>query len=420
MKNFAHQYNKPEKFRKALEAIEALRAKGKDPGDEFTLGAELARRSVYNLGGEGPLRKRLAVQRRKPSSNQVPRAVARETTRTLRDLRFIDEALELTSSGRALLGSPSASDEERALWRAALLGLTLEDKSGNASHPVLILLRLVERWPIYHRDGMELALEAKDDGQVELDRVLRLLQLSSDDRLEKLGVSKSRRNNARKIFPALAEHAGLIEQQSTRHPWTLTQLGKQAVEAGGELGPSTGRQRSSRGPLRFRSAPRRRRAGRRSSTRSRRRALSPAEQAAAEQLLYERTERHEDLVDRVMDHLPSACKAAEEDRFSFDLLVDPGPKKELVLLEMKTLESDEVSQARRAVGQLLFYEKVVVPQNWPDRKVLSAAVFEAAIAEELSDFLQAVSIGSLWCDEVGLHPLNRSGRRIAKALARGG
>jgi hypothetical protein len=86
---------------------------------------------------------------------------------------------------------------------------------------------------------------------------------------------------------------------------------------------------------------------------------------------------------------------------------------------MKTLESDEVSQTRRAVGQLLFYEKVVVPQKWPARKVLSAAVFEAPISEDLCGFLQAVGIGSIWCDEEGLHALNRAGRRIVKVLDRG-
>jgi hypothetical protein len=418
VKNFPNQFNEPRKFRQALEAIQDLASSGKDPGDDADLGVEFVRRGIYNLRGRGSLRARLAAERRKPPSSQGTRTAARETRRSLIGLSFIASDLTLTRSGRDLLGSEPNSDAEKQLWRRALIRLTLDGGSpAEVSHPVLVLLRLIERWAFNHRDGMELALEARNDGEAELRRMLRLLKVPRESRREKLGISKTQQENAWKIFPTLAEHAGLAEQQSPRHPYTLTELGKKAIEAGVELRPPMG-PRSSAPRSRFKPAPRRRRRGRRPPARSPRRALSAAEQAAAEQLLYERTERHEDLVDRVTDHFPAAFKP-DEDRFSFDLLVDPGKGKELLLLEMKTLESDEVSQTRRAVGQLLFYEKVVVPQKWPARKVLSAAVFEAPISEDLCGFLQAVGIGSIWCDEEGLHALNRAGRRIVKVLDRG-
>ena len=421
MKNFPNQFNDQKKFRQALEAIRDLAASGKDPGDDADLGEELVRRGVYNLGGRGSLRARLAAERRKPPSSQGTRTAARETRRSLIHLSFIAPDLTLTRSGRDFLGSEPNSAAEKRLWRGALVGLPLDgDTPAEVSHPVLVLLRLIERWAFNHRDGMELALEARNDGEAELRRMLRLLKLPRESRREKLGISKTQQENAWKIFPTLAEHAGLVEQQSYRHPYTLTELGREAIEANVEIRPpETRRSRRSPAPRsRFKPAPRRRRRGRRPPARSPRRTLSAAEQAAAEQLLYERTERHEDLVDRVTDHFPAAFKP-DEDRFSFDLLVDPGAGEDLVLMEMKTLESDEVSQTRRAVGQLLFYEKVVVPQHWPDRRIRSAAVFEAAISEDLCDFLQAVGIGSLWCDGEGLHPLNRAGRRIAKALSPG-
>jgi hypothetical protein len=418
VKNFPNQFNDPKKFRKALESIRDLRAEGKDPYDEVVLGTEFARRGIYKLGGRGSFTQRLAAERRKPDSSQGTKTVARETRTTLIHLDFINSAMELTKSGNALLASKPFGEEEKGLWRTALLSLHLEDdRTGETFHPVVILLRLVEQWPFVHRDGMELALEARNDSRTELRRLLQLVKIPSEARLEKLGIKKSQQNNARKIFPALAEHADLIERRSSRHPYTLTGFGKQAVGASGELRQLPRRDVSSNSrSVPLRSVPRQRRKGQRSSRPAPHKILTPAEQIAAEQLLYERTSRHEDLVDLVMTHLPAGRKAPVDDRFSFDLLVDPGGDRDLLLLEMKTLEADAVSQTRRAVGQLLFYEKVMVPQTWPSRRARPAAVFESAIPEHLSAFLQAVGIGSIWCDEHSLHPLNKAGRRIVKAL----
>ena len=73
-------------------------------------------------------------------------------------LGFLDDTLDLTSSGRALLRAAPKSEEERRIWRKALLAMTLEDEDGSASHPVLVLLRLTGERAIYHREGTELAL----------------------------------------------------------------------------------------------------------------------------------------------------------------------------------------------------------------------------------------------------------------------
>lgn len=272
----------------------------------------------------------------------------------------------------------------------------------------------MEGVPIYHRDGTELALEARDDSRAEMRRVLRLAKLPSEQRRERIGVAKSTQDDARKIFPALAEHAGLIERQSRKDPYTLTQLGRLAVQSGRETSPGAMVvPERRRGSPKF-SPPRRRKRGRRPARRKSRRKATPAELAAGEQLLYERTTRHEALLDRVTDCL--AKVKDYEHSSSYDLVADPGEKRELVLFEIKTLEADEASQVRRAVGQLLFYENVVIPQHWPGRKALLAAVFEAAVSDYLADFLQSVRIGAIWCDASGLHAQNAVAKRIVKLL----
>ena len=86
---------------------------------------------------------------------------------------------------------------------------------------------------------------------------------------------------------------------------------------------------------------------------------TPEEQAAAEQLLYERTDRHEDLVDCVLDKLPDAF-TKWEDPPSYDLLADRGGRTDLLLIEAKTLPGRQATQVRRAIGQLLFYEGTVI------------------------------------------------------------
>ena len=69
------------------------------------------------------------------------------------------------------------------------------------------------------RDGTEVALEAKDDSPAEHRRMLRLVDLTSAERVEaKVSrTTKTSQDNARKILPALAESSGLIERQSPRH-----------------------------------------------------------------------------------------------------------------------------------------------------------------------------------------------------------
>lgn len=85
-----------------------------------------------------------------------------------------------------------------------------------------------------------------------------------------------------------------------------------------------------------------------------RRVLTPEEQASAAELLYQRTERHQELVRIVA----TTCGRGDlyEDACAYDLLIDLGPGAALVLVEVKTVVGDATQQVRAAVGQLLYYE----------------------------------------------------------------
>jgi hypothetical protein len=420
MKNFPNQFSDPKKFRESLEAIDALRSSsGAD--DDGELGAELARRGIYGLKGRGTLKQRLDAELRKKPSNQGTRTAAREMRRTLLALGLLEPSLSITPMGQALLGESPGSKRERAIWRQALVALQLGEGQ-SASHPVLVLLHLIAERDIYERDGLELALEARDDSSHELERLLALIDKPSEQRRIQLRISKAQQNNARKVFPRLAEYAGLIERNSKRDPWALTELGRNALAnaIGGTTLPLPPQKRSAKKPpAGFRGAKRslgrgpvkRKRARPRRTPSSR---PTPEEQAAADQLLYERTARHEALIDCVLLRLPSKSESWE-DSLSYDLVVDLGSDP-LLLFEMKTLELDEATQTRRAIGQLIFYEGVVLAQEWPQRKVERTAVFESPVHDYLANLLQKNAIAAIWCDASGLHPLNAGGDRAIKRL----
>ena len=83
--------------------------------------------------------------------------------------------------------------------------------------------------------------------------------------------------------------------------------------------------------------------------------LSHEEQIAATRLRFERTVRHQRLVAQLLQLLQRYESECFEDSASFDLLWVPSARAPITLFEVKTLESDELTQTRLAVGQLLSY-----------------------------------------------------------------
>lgn len=432
MKNFPHQYNDLRKLRATLATARELAERGADPGDDQVLGYELARRRVYTFRGldyrgdeatvAASVEARLEDEQAKSPSNQGTRTAAREMRRTLRYLGWLDQSTAVTAAGEALLASAEGSDEELVLMQQAIGNIEVIDRDGNASHPVQVLLRLIDDVSLDSRDGMELALEARDDSVDEFVRVKGIAEHSETERkaeLKSLGWTDSQLANAVKILPSFAEQSGLMTKDASGN-FILTDAGRRA------LGRSNVQTRSRRLP-RKRTARRTRRGtiirSRRAGDvgRSRRliaasrRALTPEEQAAAAELLYERTDRHQQLVRA----LAITCGRGDfyEDAASYDLVIDLDPNEPLVLIEVKTISGDDAAQVRAAVGQLLYYELVILAEEFPGRSSRKLLVVDGPVSEDLAGFLQTLDIGLIAREADGsFRGLNDLGRDAAADL----
>jgi hypothetical protein len=429
VKNFPHQFNDPAKLIGSLQAIVDLEASGADAFEDDTLGYELARRQIYRfraLDYESPgvnerVIARIEGELAKALGSQGARTAARDVRRSLILLGFVTDELELTNLGGELLEAPPGSDQEQQLWQSALISARLEDPGGNVSHPVRHLLALARNQPFAGRDGTELALEARDDTEAEYERIQALAQLLPIDRAQQLtagGATSNKIENARKILPALALHAGLLTSDPQGR-LRLTEAGRALLEGAWELGPMGPPAGGENADLaaRFRPSRAPRRVNANTAARDRtfgdRRALTPEEQSEAARLLAERTDRHQGLVQR----LAGLSGAADlyEDTASFDLLMVPADGA-LVLWEAKTINTyDAVSQIRSAVGQLFFYRHFAVAARWPGREVSLAIVVDRAISQDLVDFLTAMGIGALLLT-AELVALNELGNGILELL----
>jgi hypothetical protein len=415
VKNFPHQYSDFAKLRQTLETIRDLNDEGDDVGDDGVLGYELARHEIYTFRGPDlPLAQRIVLEQTKPRGSQGPRTAAREMRRTLLYLGWLAANWELTPRGLSLLDTAAGSEDERAEWQRALLDLAVGEGE-DVSHPVRILLRLVDDHNIVERQGAELALEARDDSEQEYQRINMLLDLPEGERVRGMGTTSYQVANARKILPSFAEQANLIHRSSSAAPYALTEAGRAALGEGFtgrpvELRPAV---RSLR-RRRTAGAPRRLRVGdvahRAPAEPEGWRSLSHEEQIAATRLRFERTARHQQLVSDLLALLSEDEVELFEDGSSYDLLRVPVVPAPLTIFEVKTLESDDLTQTRLAIGQLFSYEHLNVRPRWPDRDVRRAVVYERRIDEELAALLEAVDISAFALLEGELVPLNNLAR----------
>jgi hypothetical protein len=417
VKNFPHQYNQFPKLRATLETVAELHGRSDDVTDDGVLGYALARRGIYTFRDDTrPLEQLIASERLKDSSNQGPRTAARDLLRTLRYLGWIGTDGSLTEQGTAILATATGSPEEQAEWQRALLELTLS-ADGHVSHPIRILLRLVRDHSIVERQGAELALEARDDSDEEYQRISALIRLPERERTERMGSTAYQVANARKIIPSFAEQANLIRRADRGSPYVLTETGSAALGEGYtsrpvELRPETRTTRTRR----VRGVPRRVRRGDiarpSGGTGEGWSSLSHEEQIAATRLRFERTERHQDLVASLLELLEEDGVQLFEDGSSFDLLRVPGEPAAVRIYEVKTLETDDLTQTRLAIGQLLSYEHLNVRPRYPDRGVELAAVYERAVDEELLALLDAIGIAAYALSDGVLEALNDTARRF--------
>ena len=433
MKNIPHQFNRFDKLRGALQTAQGL---GSRTGDDTTFGYEMARRRIYRFRSlTTPIEDRIAAEMTKSPGSQGARTAARDTRRLLVGLGLLDGApgWALTPRGLELLAQPMNSAGEVAVWRRALVSLTVTDPAGHTSHPTCILLRMLRESGPLAKHVLALALEPADDSEPEYRRAVGLLNLDAPGRRAQLGISRYMDDDAVKILPSLTLQAGLTAQNGDQ--FRISPAGLAALMDGCGVSAT-----SSQNPTTTVDPPRTDRRGRsgRSATQARHRmirrfrdrprpdkvgeldaatlnALSPEEQAAAALLRQERTRRHNDAVARLvrLNQGVGGCEQ-HEDPLSFDAVFEPDDTDlPVVLAEVKTLELDALVQVRLAIGQVLTYQHLDVEPNWPNRAVVRLAAFDAAIPAEYAAMLERFDIGAAVVDDHGFRPLNGTAERVA-------
>ena len=233
------------------------------------------------------------------------------------------------------------------------------------------------------RDGLELALEAQDDSQVELDRVVALYKLPSDERRQALidaGVPKFQIENAKKIFPALAKSAGLVIEDLS-HVFQLTDIGRALIDADEPEDALPTGQGTFRRALRSVNAETiASMLGGASS-----KPLTPAQQAAARQALSKRHKRHNETVQA----LASLFIEGDLQEGSVDLLwISKQADGPVILVEVKTINADADIQIRHAYGQVGFYEYFDVRALADGREILQVVATDNDVQESLGLFLE--------------------------------
>lgn len=426
LKNYPNQASTFWRLRDTLSTLSDLGERGLDVDDDGVLGYAAARQRVYTFRGlrnpsEAELEARIVTEQQKRSASQGARTFAREVRRTLRDMGWLDAQTRVTEEGARLLASAPNSVEEQALLVEGLLNIRVAEADGiGGNHPVRTMLQLLANRPSMMRMGLELALEPYDDGRGELDRVIALYDLQSPERLAALGITDFQRANAVKVFPTLAEYAGLVVEEDGLHSlsqdgWRILGLPENAApqQAAQAIRQRRGR-RTTVGRLVTNGTAGQRRANRVP------RGVTLEEQERAWQRLAERTESHQGIVRRVWAAIGPDRGDIFEDEFSYDLLWVPTNDNEpAVLFEMKsvTTETDAYARVRHAVGQLVYYEYFNVAPTLGERKVVRIAAFDADLPEPLIAFLTAMNVGGLVSEADGeLKALNPAGRELLERL----
>lgn len=410
MKGFPNQVADLGKLSKGVRCIQDLLERHLNPRDDGVLGEALVRAGVLGTGHSPlPTDQYLAQQKRKRRDRQSFRTSARGLRELYRLLGLIEDTssgtLRLTSDGivaATFVGSP-ASMSELDFWRRVIRNFAHDGGDGTTSHPYQVMLRLIARVPGITRAKCAIALEARDDTQEELDRIVALSTLTEEEIRESIAVSRSNWDNAKKVLPRFAEQLGDVVKIGQSY---------QLADAPGS-GVDTGAARS---------------AGRSSGTVEQRRprgsrvvtattigmagigdhdeaivppTLDPEAARAATRLRADRLRRHNILVRRVAARLAAGGLDLFED--PFDVLGTTATAS--VLGEIKTLDGtveDERNQVRSALGQLLYYEAFLTDPALRATRVEKFACFEHPISEAHRLWLNQSGIAVVWIENGGI------------------
>lgn len=411
MKGFPNQISNLPKLTAAFKLFVELLNGGQNVRDDEVYGEVLLRADLVRTGHKPvPVELYLEVQRTKKPSNRSYRTTARGLRELFRILGLIDyeaSLITITPRGRRIneIEGPGLYEKDIELWRTTIRDMVHEGGDEEYSHPYLVLLRLVASKPGITRAKCALALEAKNDTEDELRRIVSIADLEESEIIAEMGITKTNWDNAKKILPSFAEQLGDVNK--IRHSYYLS-------DAPGVKGTA--------------SAPDKERGIRRNGVRTPRssRAVTADTIAAsarsqepdeidirnmvagvdAETLtvrrarLRERVARHNDIVRRVAKELEGEGAELYED--PFDCLAcfeDEG-----LLIEVKSLdgtELDEVDRVREALAQLLYYESFVIEPFTRGKPVLKIACFESEISERHITWLTGKDIQVIWCEDGG-------------------
>jgi hypothetical protein len=411
MKGFPNQIADLTKLAQGMRCLADLVDAGEDAGDDGVFGEALVRRGVLRTGHSPiPVERYLREQRAKKKSDQSFRASARgllELFRLLGLIGAVGNSLEVTEDGREAADYAGAAlgPQQIAFWRRVIRNLNHHGSDDTASHPYQVMLRLVAQKPGITRAKCALALEAKDDSPEELARIVSLSGLSEEQIRNRIGVTESNWNNAKKVLPKFAEQLGDVIKRGDGF-WLADAPGEAEHEPAGDQRPAPQAKRVRN--VAAEPQPRRPRVSRSVTPDTIGTAgiaerdeqsvppdLDPAAAAAANRTRLDRLRRHNLLVRQLAARLTDARMSLYED--PFDILAVLG--RVGVLCEIKTLdgsEADERNRVRDALAQLLYYEAFVTGPVAAGASIQKIACFEKPISEEHTRWLNDSRIGTLW------------------------
>ena len=406
LKGFPNQIADFSKLAKTMKIISDLLDEKLNPSDDGILGEALVRFGIAGAGHRPiPIEKYLLQMANKPKSNQSHRTMARGLRELFSDMRLIhihpDEDLSITDDGKmvASFSDQPITDKILAKWRQFIVRICRGNTPGNTSHPYQVLLRLVSRSPGISRAKCALALEAKDDSEQELERILALSRLSEEDIIKQINTSKSNWDNGKKILPRFAEQLNDVRKENGLFfPIELPGNGN-LTEIDGEFNSTAINKSISRSI---------------STTKTTADiiaktgliepdeaddgdalAVDPVAVKRRKEIIKARTKRHNALVRRIAKILELHGASLFENPYDC-LGILP---KILYLVEVKSLDgtdSDEMHRVRDALGQLLYYEAFLPVEHINNRTIVKIAFFESKITNTHIQLLRRADIIPIW------------------------
>lgn len=409
MKGFPNQISDLKTIATALRVLSDLENQGQNPRDDGIFGEALIHSGVLGTGHRQiPVDEYLANQKTKNISYQSFRTRARGLRELFRILALIEDngiKVRVSQIGQQItsIAGEELTPKALRLWRKVIVDMMHDGDDDEFSHPYQVLLHLVARCPGITRAKCALALEAKNDTADEINRIVKQADLSEDQIIDKIGITKSTWDNAKKILPRFAEQLGDVQKVSGRF-YLCDIPGKKKKSP---VEPKTGK------PASLPRAPR----GASAVTADTIAKAGTAEEWDESLVVTEteinpdalkiqkaktkkRLKRHNIIVQKLAKELEA--EGAELFEYPFDCLAcfsDEG-----LLIEVKSLDGtikDERDRVRGAFAQVLYYESFVTHPLIKKRGIIKIACFERKISDAHIDWLQASDICVIWSSEDG-------------------